>query len=185
METMECIRSRRSIRQFTEQTISDEVMQELLEAVRWAPSWANSQTWEVVVVKDPETRKKLVDATSVNRGSQAIIEAAAVMVFCSRQGVSGTKEGVYATSKGDWSMFDCALACQNFCLAANSRGLGTLYIGRFNHQQVDAILGLPAGIESVVIIPVGFAAKVPKAPPRKSLAEFVHLDRFGNSYTDQ
>lgn len=179
---MECILTRRSIRHFTADKVSEEIIHELLEAVRWAPSWANTQTWEVVVVKDPDIRQQLVDATNANRASQAITEAAAVMVFCSRQGIAGTKNGTYATIKGDWSMFDCALACQNFCLAAHNQGLGTVYIGRFDHEKVDAVLGLPEDIKSVVIIPLGYAARESKAPPRKSLNEFVHLDKFGQSY---
>lgn len=182
MDTIECILSRRSIRHFTTDKVPDNVMQELLEAARWAPSWANTQTWEVVVVEDQDIRKRLAETTSVNRGTQAVTEASAVVVFCSRQGISGTKDGVYATAKGDWSMFDCALACQNFCLAAHNRGLGTVYLGRFDHQQVDAILALPESIESVVMIPLGYASGEAKAPPRKTINEFVHLDRFGQSY---
>ncbi len=183
METMECILTRRSIRHFAaDKEVPEEIIRELMEAVRWAPSWANTQTWEVVVVKNPDLKQKLSDTTRVNRGTQAIIEASAVMVFCSRQGVSGARDGVYATAKGDWSMFDCALACQNFCLSAHNRGLGTVYIGRFQHQEVDTLLGLPQGIESVVMIPLGYPVKEAKAPSRKALNEFVHDEKFGCRY---
>ena len=61
METRECIKTRRSIRRFTEQPIPDEVLNELLEAVRWAPSWSNTQCWEIIVVKDGETKQKLAN----------------------------------------------------------------------------------------------------------------------------
>lgn len=179
---MECILTRRSIRHYTDDKVSDDTIRELLEAVRWAPSWGNTQTWEVVVVKDHNIKQKLADATGANRSSQAITGVSIILVFCSRQGISGTKDGVYATAEGDWSMFDCALACQNFSLAAHSRGLGTVYIGRFNHQQVDEVLGLPENIKSVVLIPVGYAADQAKAPARKTIDEFVHLDRFGSRY---
>ena len=184
METMECILTRRSIRSFIpDKEIAEETMRQLMEAVRWAPSWASPQTWEVVVVKDRDLKQKLVDAAGANRAAQAILDACAVMVFCSRRGIAGAKQGEYSTNKGDWYMFDCALAAQNFCLAAHSMGLGTVYIGRFEHRQVDTLLGLPQGIESVVMIPLGYpAVKEVKAPPRKASSEFVHAERFGRRY---
>lgn len=182
MDTMECILTRRSIRRFTAREVPKELVLELLEAVRWAPSWANTQTWEVVVVKDPVSRQQLAKFVGNNPASKGVIEAPMAMVFCSRRGVSGAKNGVYSTVKGDWSMFDCALACQNFCLAAHNRGLGTVYIGRFEHQEVDRLLGLPEGIESVVIIPLGYAAQEARPSSRKELHEFVHAEKYGQSY---
>ena len=90
METMECILTRRSIRSFIpDKEIAEETMRQLMEAVRWAPSWANTQTWEVVVVKDRDLKQKLVDAAGANRAAQAILDACAVMVFCSRRGIAG------------------------------------------------------------------------------------------------
>lgn len=182
METMECIRTRRSIRRFMEREVAEELILELLEAVRWAPSWSNTQTWEVVAVKEPETRLELARLLISNPAYQGLIEAPVAMVFCSRLGLSGAKNGVYSTVKGDWSMFDCAIACQNFCLAAHDKGLGTVYIGRFKHGEVDRLLELPQGVESVVIIPLGYAAKGTKSSSRRELKEFVHAEKYGRSY---
>lgn len=57
MDFWEVIRTRRSIRKFKEDPVSDEQIEKILEAVKWAPSWANTQCWEIIVVKDPEIKK--------------------------------------------------------------------------------------------------------------------------------
>ncbi|MDI9480087.1 MAG: nitroreductase family protein [Syntrophomonadaceae bacterium] len=181
METRECIKTRRSIRRFTEQPIPDEVLNELLDAVRWAPSWANTQCWEVVVVKDPDTRQKLVEALAPNNPATKGVAGAPVnLVMCARRGTSGYKKGELTTNRGDWGMFDVGIAAQNLCLAAHDLGLGTVHVGLINHQAVDELLGLPSDVESLEIIPVGYPEKVGNAPPRKELSEFVHWDKYGN-----
>lgn len=184
METRDCIKSRRSIRKFTDQPISEEVMMELLEAIRWSPSWANTQTWEVVVVKDQAVKEKLIECVpEKNPAYKGIIQAPAIIVVCGRLGLAGYKKGEIITDKGDWYMFDAGIACQNFCLAAHDLGLGTVHVGTFNHQKLDELLGLPEDVKSVEIIPVGYPAKESSAPPRKELDSFVYFDHYGKAAT--
>ena len=56
MDLMEAIKGRRSIRKYKPDPVSEETLQKIMEAVRWAPSWANTQCWEVIVVKDPKDK---------------------------------------------------------------------------------------------------------------------------------
>lgn len=180
METMECIHNRRSIRRFMQDPIPDDMLLKLLDAVRWAPSWANTQCWEVIVVREDETKKQLADLLSANNpAAQGIKEAPVVFIVCGKTGSSGFKSGEQQTDKGDWYMFDLGIASQNLCLAAHDLGLGTVHVGNINHSAIDKLLGLPDHIKSVEIIPVGYPAKEAKAPPRKALEEFVHLEKFG------
>jgi nitroreductase len=182
METRECIRSRRSIRNFTEQDITGEVLSELLEAVRWSPSWANTQCWELVVVKEQAKKEKLAELLADrNPATKAVAQAPLVLIFCGRKGVSGYKKGRSVTEKGDWYMFDIGVACQSLCLAAHDMGLGTVQVGSFEHRNVDKLLNIPADVESVAIIPVGYPAKGSSAPPRKEIKDFVYLESFGNN----
>jgi nitroreductase len=183
MEAFECIVTRRSIRSFTEQPVSEETIKKLLEAVRWAPSWANTQCWEVVVLKERENKEKLAGMVSKNNPAiKGIKQAPAVFVVCCKKGVSGFKSGAAVTVRGDWYMFDAGIACQNLCLAAHALGLGTVHVGSFAHEAVDEFLGLPGDVKSVEIIPVGYPAREGKAPPRKELGEFCHLERYGDTY---
>ncbi len=181
METRDCIKSRRSIRRFTEQPISDELLMELIEAIRWSPSWANTQTWEVVVVKDPVVKEKLAGCVSeTNPAYKGLLQAPVIMVVCGRVGSAGYKNGEAATERGDWYMFDAGIASQNMCLAAHDLGLGTVHVGSLNHQAVDELLGLPEDVNSLEIIPVGYPAKEGSAPPRKKPESFVFVDHYGN-----
>lgn len=180
MDTLQCIKTRRSIRRFTEQPVSREVLAELMEAVRWAPSWSNTQCWEVIVVQNPETCERLAGLTSdKNPATQGILQAPVVLVFCARRGISGMKNQQPRTNKGDWFMFDMGIACQQFCLAAHSLGLGTVHVGSFNHREVDLLLGLPEDIESVEIIPLGYPAIHPPTSSRKPVDAFVHFEFYG------
>lgn len=180
METKDCIKGRRSIRRFTEQAVSDEQLQELLESIRWSPSWANTQCWEVVVVKEQANKEKLTELLSPNNpATKGLLEAPLVFVLCAKKGRAGFKKGEMQTDKGDWFMFDIGIAAQNLCLAAHDMGLGTVHVGHFNHQGVDQLLELPEGICSVEIIPVGYPAQEPNSPPRKELESFVYAEKFG------
>ncbi|NLV21220.1 MAG: nitroreductase, partial [Syntrophomonadaceae bacterium] len=85
METRTCIKERRSMRKFTEQEVSDEQLHELLEAVRWSPSWANTQCWEVVVIKDQARKEQLAAMLSEkNPATKGVVQAPLVLVICAR-----------------------------------------------------------------------------------------------------
>jgi nitroreductase len=82
------------------------------------------------------------------------------------------------TKFGDWFMFDLGLATQSLCLTAHSMGLGTVVVGLYEHDKVNAALNLPAEMDNVVLIPLGYPTMVPKATKRKDVDAFVHYDTF-------
>src|SRR4030066_709250 len=156
MDLMDAIRGRRSIRKYKPDPVPEEVLRTLLEAVRWSPSWANTQCWEVIIVKDPNMKSTLANTlTKTNPSLSSMTEAPIVMVLCGKKGVSGFKKGEAATVKGDWLMFDTGIAMQNLCLAAHALGLGTVVVGRFDHNKVAEILGIPQNVEVVALTPLG------------------------------
>jgi len=181
LEVLEAIRTRHSVRKYAPDPVPDELLRQVLEAARWAPSWANTQCWEVVVVRDPERKKALSEllVPERNPARNAVATAPVVLAVCGRKGVSGFYRGQPVTEKGDWLMFDVALAVQNICLAAHALGLGTVIVGALDHARASELLGLPEDVELVVLIPLGKPAHEPRAPPRKELSEFVHLERYG------
>ncbi len=156
MELMEAIMGRRSVRRYKPDPVSEESLRTVLEAVRWTPSWANTQCWEIIVVRDPGIRAEL--ATTLPKGNPALssmTEAPVLLVLCGRKGLSGYKKGEPVTAKGDWLMFDTGLAMENLCLAAHGLGLGTVVIGMFDHRKAAEILELPPEIELVAMTPLG------------------------------
>ncbi len=184
MDTLQCIAKRRSIRHFTEEEVSNEQLRQLLEAARWAPSWANTQCWEFIVVRDPAIKQELAATMPEgNPARKAAVQAPVLLVACGKLGRSGFYKGNAATSKGDsWYMHDVGLATQNISLAAHDLGLGSVILGLFDADKAGEILGLPEDVKVVSMMPIGVPAKESKAPPRKPLCEFVFRERYEQAW---
>ena len=188
MEVIRAIRGRRSIRKYKPDPVSDDALNTVLEAARWAPSWSNTQCWRFVLVCDPATKAKLADAFTPlahgreNPATPAVRSAPVVIVACAELGKSGYYKGEMKTDKGDWFMFDVALAMQNLALAAHAQGLGTVHVGLFEAKKVASILGVPQGIEVVEILPLGHPDEAPAETPRKDLTEIVFSESYGSQW---
>jgi len=179
MDLMEAIKGRRSIRKYKPDPVSEEALRVLMEAVRWAPSWANTQCWEVIIVRDPNMKSSLANTlTKTNPSFSSMTEAPLVIVLCGKKGVSGFKKGEAATVKGDWLMFDTGIAMQTLCLTAHSLGLGTVVVGLFDHKRVEEILGVSQNAEVVAMTPLGYPAVEGSAPKRKDFSEFVFYEKY-------
>ena len=178
-DLMETIQGRRSIRNYQDKEVPPEILNQILEAVRWSPSWANTQCWEVVVVKDLKTKQKLQGTLPpTNPGSRAMVEAPLVLVICGKLQSSGYYNNQVTTKFGDWFLFDLGLATQTLCLSAHALGLGTVVVGLFDHNRAKEALGVPEGYELVAMLPLGYPAKISAAPKRREIGEFTHYDRF-------
>ena len=179
-EFMDVVRQRRSVRKYEETPIPDEKLDTLLEAVKWAPSWANTQCWEIIVIKDPVVKEKLQSSLPAKGqpATKAIVQAPVVLAVCGKTKSSGYYKDLVTTKFGDWFMFDLGIACQNICLTAHSLGLGTVMVGLFDHDKGAGILNVPAGYELLLLIPLGFPAKQTSAPRRREISEFTHHDTF-------
>jgi nitroreductase len=180
MELMEAIKGRRSIRKYKSDPLREEDIEKVLEAARWAPSWANTQCWQFVVVRDAEVKESLSQTLAPgNPATSAIKDAPVVIVACAERGRSGFKSGAVVTDKGNWwFMFDVALATQNLTLEAYSLGLGTVHVGWFDAQKVAQILNVPESTSVVEMTPLGYPAREAKTPSRKALSEIVHYERY-------
>lgn len=181
MEVLEAIKTRRSVRHYKDTPVSDEILNKVLEAARWAPSWANTQCTKYIVVKDTETKLKLSE--TVNKGNpatEALKNAPIVIVACAELNKSGYYKGQPVTDKGDWYMFDVGIAMENLALAAHALGLGTVHVGYIpDSKKISEILDVPDGIVPVEMTPLGYPAGEVKAPPRKELSEIVFYERYG------
>jgi nitroreductase len=178
---MDIIRDRRSIRKYEEKEIPENVLNTVLETVRWSPSWANTQCWEIIVVRNAEVKARLQETiVAKNPATRAITGAPVVIALCGRTKSSGYYNDIVTTKFGDWFMYDLGLVTQTLCLTAHQQGLGTVIVGLLEHDKAAAVLDVPEGYELVTLIPMGYPAKISKAPDRKGVQDFVHYDRFGN-----
>ncbi|MCK5914532.1 MAG: nitroreductase family protein [Deltaproteobacteria bacterium] len=184
MKTMECISQRCSVRRFTDQDVTNEQLMELIQAARHAPSWANTQCWEFIIVRDNAVKEKLAETMpETNPARKATLNAPVVLVACGKLGKSGFYKGNAATSKGDnWYLYDVGLATQNISLAAHDMGLGSVILGLFDSDAAGKVLNLPDSVKVVTLMPLGVPAKEGKTPPRKPLCEFVFKDQYENAW---
>ena len=180
MELMDAIRGRRSIRKYKEDMPSDEIIAYILEAAQLAPSWANTQCWEFVLVRDADTRMKLAETLpETNPARRAVEQAPIVIAVCAKKEKSGFFKGTPVTDKGDWMLFDVALALQNLTLAAYEKGLGSVHTGFFDSKKAEAVLNVPSEVAVVELLPLGYPEKEGKVTPRKKIEDFVFYDSYG------
>jgi nitroreductase len=176
---MDIIRGRRSVRSFTDAPVPEELLEEVLEAGRWAQSWANSQCWEVVVVKDDAVKAELQKTTPEGNPSlNAVGSAPVVLALCGRKEKSGYYKGGPATKFGDWMLFDLGIFAENMALAAHALGLGSVILGLFDQDAGKKVLNLPEDTELAALMPMGYPNKESKAPPRREISDFTHQNRF-------
>ena len=176
---MTILKERRSVRKYEATDVPQDILDQILEAVRWSPSWANTQCWEIVVIKDHEIKTKLQETVGPkNPATKAIVNAPVLLAICGRQNSSGYYNGAASTRLGDWLMFDLGIATQSLCLAAHNLGLGTVIVGLFDHDRAKTILNVPDGFELVALIPLGYPAKISSPPNRKEIKEFTHINSF-------
>ena len=178
-DLMNIIKGRRSIRKYEDKEVPEELLNQILESVQWTPSWANTQCWEVIVVKDPRVKETLAEVLpKTNPARKHFTEAPVILVLCGKLGSAGYYKGQVTTKFGDWFLFDLGLAAQNLCLTAHDLGLGTVITGLFDQGKAGEILGVPEGYELVSLIPLGYPAHESKGPKRREISDFTHYDKF-------
>jgi len=172
LDVFEAIKERRSVRAYTGEEVSDEDVERLIEAARWAPSAGNTQPWAFVVVKDVETRRKLSSATQ----QTLIKEASVAIVVCADAARSSRVYG----SRGEklYSIQDTAAATQNILLAAQELGLATCWVGAFRENEVAKAVKVPRNLRPVAMVAVGYPAERPATPRKRSFNEIVHYGTF-------
>jgi nitroreductase len=182
---MEAIKGRRSIRRYQSKEVPEEVLNRVLEAFQWGPSFGNVQCWELIIIKDPAIKEALrATLAKGNPAKKSITEAPLLIAICAKLKSSGYDKGEALTQIGDWSMYDLGMANQNLCLMAHNLGLGTVVVAWFDHDRVNEILGVPTGYKALTIIPLGYPTADAKAPDRREIGDFTHTNKFGGT-TDE
>ncbi len=170
MSVLECIKGRFSVRNYTSEPVSDSDLEIILESARLAPSARNLQEWRFVVVRDPETRRKLVPAC---RNQTQVAEAPVVIACCGTNIDYIMTCGQYAYS------LDVAIAMENMNLTAHELGLGTCWMGAFHEDQVKLILGIPEkGVRVVGMMSLGHPAVNAPVKNRRPLKEIVMYEHW-------
>ena len=177
MEFNEVLKGRRSIRQFTEEKVSHETIEKIVEAARFSPTWKNSQTVGYVVVEDRAILNKIADEgvmghpnnAKIIRGAQQLVVVTSQKNICDYN-----PDGTFTTNKGnEWQMFDAGIAAHAFTLAAYDNGVSSVILGIFSDEKVAEIIGLDESKTVSTLIPIGYANGEPRPFKRKEVSEYL------------
>jgi nitroreductase len=180
MDFYDVVRRRRSIRKYAPENVPDDALKRVLEAARWAPSWANRQCCRYVVVDDPAI-------ISVISGRSISFGAPVYVVACADPDKSGRKDGK------DYYLVDVAISMEHLVLAAAAEGLGTCWLGgMLDEAIVKKQLGIPDNMRVVAMTSLGYPEKsalkglageamrkVIGADARKPLSDIVFKNKYG------
>lgn len=165
MSLIETVLSRRSIRHYQEKEIPEEVVNQILEAGRQAPSAANRQPIRFIVIKDPQILKNLCN----NLFTRFVKTAPLVIV--------GSAD-VKSLLTGKWAVIDAAIAMQNMVIAAWALGVGSCWIGACNEEKVKEMLKIPDDWKFVALVTFGYPAEDPKKRSKKKFEELFSFNSF-------
>lgn len=172
VDCLETIVKRRSVRQFSDEDLSDEMIERLLDAANWAPFAGNLQARDFILVTNRFVKHKLSEAAL----SQMFIAGAPVVfVVCANIPRSAR---VYRGRGEFYAICDACAAVENLLLAAEALGLGACWIGAFDEEEVSRLLQIPSDVCPVALVPVGHPLESPSAPERLPLERVVHLESW-------
>lgn len=204
MDLFEAIHTQRAIRRLKPDPIPDSVIRQILDAAICAPSGGNRQGWIFLVIRDPEVRERIGELyregfqdllnvpyyrdagaappaspagrlmASARHLAEHLHEAPLLILACLN--TEGMAPGITMGS----SIYP---AVQNILLAARALGIGSTLttIHRFRDRQVKELLGIPPGVETAALIPLGYPITKFGRPPRKPAREVIYLDRWGQA----
>lgn len=165
MEVLECVKTLSSVRNYVQKEAPEEVIMEVLEAGRLAPSAHNDQPWEFILIRDKGVLKAMerycISGRFISQVSFAVV--------------------VVTDPASKWHEIDSTRAVQNMVLTAWSRGLGSCWIGRLEREGLMNYLGIPPKLNVLTVLPFGYfdGRLYGGAKFRKSPEEVFHLNRFG------
>jgi nitroreductase len=169
MDALQAILTRRSVREYTDQPVSDETVTELLRAAMAAPSAGNQQPWEFVVVRD---RSILRQTAAVSRYARMVANAPVAVVIC------GNRD---RERHGGFWVQDCSAATENLLVAARASGLGAVWLGMYPLEErvagLRALFGLPDHVVPLGVVSIGYPAEDP-GPVDRFDPERIHVDHW-------
>lgn len=173
MNIIGIISSRRSIRAFTPDPVSDEDIRTIIQAASSAPSGGNAQAWVFISVLEPR-RIQALRAISPGMVSQP----AAVIILCIDQRLTSgpPSEPDYLTC------YDLGAAMQNILLTAHFLGLGGCAIASFHEESLSKLVNLPDEVKPHLLVAIGKPRTIPATPHKRELNEIYYKEKYGDPY---
>ena len=174
MEIIEGIQTRRSVRKFQDKAVPHDVLEQVIAAAAYAPSWKNTQISRYIAIEGRETIDKLAEQYAPFNARTLSTAPLLIAQTCVTKRSGYERDGSFTPDRGaGWEMYDCGIAAQTFCLAAHEAGLGTVILGIFDRPALEKHLHVPEGQELVALIAVGYPDQEPAAPRRKAVSDLL------------
>ncbi|MGM0771926.1 MAG: nitroreductase family protein [Halobacteriota archaeon] len=173
--TIETILARRSIREYTEDPVSKDDINTILNCARWAPSGLNNQPWKFIVIKNEDTINELADCTHYSK----IVLQAKVLIA-----VYLDQETMYHHDK---DVLAIGASIQNMLLACEDLGLGAVWLGEIlkKSEQVNGILEVPENLELMAVLAIGHPVEKERSSTRKAVEEITFNEKYGEKWTGE
>ena len=169
MDFLELCKSRYSVRAYKPDPVKDESLQQILEAARLAPTAANLQPIQFIVIHTQGREAEL------QRIYQRAWFTQAPLILCA---CAIPAQGWVRMDGKPYTDVDVAIAMDHLILAATDLGLGTCWIAAFDPAAAREVLGLPDGVEPIAFTPLGYAADQPRTKERQPLSDLVRYERW-------
>jgi len=187
LTVMEAIQQRRSIRKFKADPVPDELIDQMLEAARLAPSGTNRQPWRFQVIRDQALKESVFKDTTF--GATAVLEAPVVIVcgselltFVKGHKLAPPGSEYFSADSEDWEAIKeflpdahlyTGIAIEHMVLAGTALGLGTCWFQRIRYGQIAKLLGWPRHIVVLALLLVGYPDEDPPPRPRLALEDII------------
>ncbi len=184
------ILNHKSIRKYKDKAISDEILNEILNAASRASTTGNMQVYSIIVTKDEAIKEQLWEA---HFKQDMVKQAPVVLTFCADFNrfnkwceISNAKPGYDNFLSFYTASIDALLAAQNACIAAEDNGLGICYLGTTTYmaEKISGILNLPKNVVPVTTVVVGYPDENPGLTDRLPLKAIVHNEKY-HDYSDE
>lgn len=180
MDLLEGIWTRRSIREYTDDTVEFEKLTAICEAGMCAPSSGNVQNWRFIVVRDKEKIQEGIANACVDQ--ECVQDAEAMIVVCADEQLCEREYGL--RGKRLYSIQNCAAATQNMLLAAHGLGLGATWVGAFNEERLDSLLDIPDIARVQALITLGYPDEEPGEKRMRHIDHICSFETYGMQYKD-
>ena len=175
MDVKEAIEKRKSIRQYKNKEVSDEIVKELISAARLAPSGCNRQCARYKIVKDSKTKEKLRKEKVFGR--ENVLDAPLIIICCydknAKPEIEKENDKKYGTDENLRFIRDVSIASSFIVLRATELGLGSCYIGMIDKIKMKKVLELDSNIEVVFALTIGYTAEEGRERNRKSAKDIM------------
>ncbi|AAM24999.1 nitroreductase [Caldanaerobacter subterraneus subsp. tengcongensis MB4] len=165
LEALEVLKKRRSVRKYIDKPIPKEILEDIIDCARLAPSGNNAQPWHFIVITDKEKLKFIAEKATY--GDFIKNAAACVIVYCEKDNKHHLEDGSAAT--------------QNILLAATAYGIGSCWVAGYNRsyeKEINEYLNVPDNLRMISIISLGYPAEDPQPKYKKDLSEVLHWEKF-------